>query len=43
MLDKIRDKNIRFQKDFIKQKINDNILKMLDSSLYFLFNKKKKE
>ena len=43
MLDKIRDKNIRFQKDFIKQKINDNILKMLDRSLYFLFNKKKKE
>ena len=43
ILDKIRGKNIRFQKDFIKQEINDNILKMLDRSLYFLFNKKKKE
>ena len=41
IFDKIRNKNIIFQKDFIKQKINDNILKMLDRSLYFLFNKKK--
>ena len=43
ILDKIRNKNIKFQKEFIKQEINDNILKMLDRSLFFLFNKKKKE